>query len=205
MLVLTSHEVNPSDYAARRASLHRSDAVPIRDTPEGYRYLKPNDRAEGPAIRSETSAATRIPTVIVGVLVDPNITQPLAVRRPELHRLRSLRHGHAVQRVLRRRLRSGRLERAVAWRIRNGSSPGAHSPSSRRYHDRVFVDGHERYAENLLQRPARADVALVRPLSPRVSLRLGTTSRTRASTAPNQPMRTFRFPRLNGRMAFAWN
>jgi hypothetical protein len=171
VLVLTSHEVNPSDYAARRASLHRSDAVLIRDTPEGYRYLKPNDRAEGPATRTETSAATRIPTVIAGVLVDPNITQPLPFAGLNYTDFDLFGTGMQFNGFF------GGAYGQAAWSVPSlGGSQWQLAGSAfavlARYHDRVFVDGRERYAENLFQRPAHADVALVRPLSPRVSLRL---------------------------------
>jgi hypothetical protein len=41
------------------------------------------------------------------------------------------------------------------------------------YNDRSFVEGRERYEEDIRQRPAQASVWLLRPLTPRISLRVG--------------------------------
>ena len=115
----------------------------LRDTPDGFRYLK---REAGSASRKPAAAkpeagsrhaplapsnrtSARSP---LGVIVDPNITHAAAVRRPELRRLQSVRHRHAVQRVLRRQLRPARLLRAVDRAARAGSSPAARSASPRR-------------------------------------------------------------------------
>ena len=41
------------------------------------------------------------------------------------------------------------------------------------YNDRAFVDGREDYTANISQRPAHASVWLLRPLTPRLSVRTG--------------------------------
>jgi hypothetical protein len=172
LLVLDEHEVNAPDYASRRAALHRSDAIVIRDTPDGYRYLKPTSGTERPATRSEATASTRVPTVIAGVLVDPNITQPLPFAGLNYTDFDLFGTGAQFNGFF------GGGYAQAAWTVPSlGGSrwqlAGSAFAVFARYHDRVFVEGRERYAENLLQRPAHADVSLVRPLSPRLSLRVG--------------------------------
>ena len=40
LLVIERDEVNPADFAARRAAAYASPDVMLRDTPDGFRYLK---------------------------------------------------------------------------------------------------------------------------------------------------------------------
>jgi hypothetical protein len=180
LLVLDRHDVNPPDYAARRASVHASDAVLLRDTPNGYRYLKPEPGGRKPgtegqesAVRTEIGRApTRVPTVVFGVLVDPNITHPLPFAGLNYADFDLFGTGAQFNGFF------GGTYGQAAWSIPSvGGSrwqlAGSAFAVLARYHDRAFIRGRERYDENLLQRPAHADVALVRPLSPRVAFRVG--------------------------------
>jgi hypothetical protein len=172
LLVLTDHEVNPADYVARRTSLHRSDAVVIRETAEGLQYLERTAGGGASATRSETTSATRISTAIAGVLVDPNITRPLPFAGLNYADFDLFGTGAQFNGFF------GGAYGQAAWSVPSllGSRwqlAGSAFAVLARYHDRAFVEGRELYAENLLQRPAHAEVSLLRPLSPRVSLRVG--------------------------------
>jgi len=63
-----------------------------------------------------------------------------------------------------------------------------------RYSDRVFRDGREQYSENLLQRPAKLSVGVLRPLTPRLRVtldyQLGITTLVRADATAS----LFRLP-----------
>nr|MBA3297670.1 hypothetical protein [Acidobacteriota bacterium] len=47
-LTITTHELDPVDFAARRSAAYASSAVMLRDTAEGFRYLKRERRPETP-------------------------------------------------------------------------------------------------------------------------------------------------------------
>ena len=68
-----------SPLAAQAA--YASDRVMLRDTPEGYRYLK-RDVSDGgrpatPDVDRAVAARDRVRTLVGGVIVDPNISVPL--------------------------------------------------------------------------------------------------------------------------------
>ena len=172
LLVLSRHDVNPPDYTTLRAAVHASDAVVMRDTPDGHRYLKPGAGREESGTRSEVTAATRVPTVVAGVLVDPNISRPLPFAGLNYADFDLFGTGTQFNGFF------GGTYGQAAWSVPSvrGSRwqlAGSAFLVLARYHDRAFVEGRERYDENLLQRPAHADVAIVRPLAPRVALRVG--------------------------------
>src|SRR5262249_27403500 len=75
VLVLQGDEINPPDFRARRQFAYGSASVMVRDTPQGYRYLKKGDSAsESPSLAGR---ADRVRTVAAGVILDPNISVPL--------------------------------------------------------------------------------------------------------------------------------
>ncbi|HZM50186.1 MAG TPA: hypothetical protein VFE68_06830, partial [Vicinamibacteria bacterium] len=77
-------EPNPPDFEARLAGARASAAVMLRETPDGFRYLK---RAGEAAIAGVAAAddggrpvggrASRVWSVAAGTLFDPNIDRPL--------------------------------------------------------------------------------------------------------------------------------
>jgi hypothetical protein len=84
LLVLERHEIDAPDFAARRAAAYASTDVILRDTPDGFRYLKrtkdtkeAKDTNEPEEIRAVAPPVTQIRTFAMGVIVDPNITTPL--------------------------------------------------------------------------------------------------------------------------------
>jgi hypothetical protein len=174
VLAIAGHEVNPPDFEARRDAAYASSHVMLRDTPEGYRYLhRPSGAARGgtPAVvvagRSE-----RIRTVAAGVIVDPNITRPLPFAGLSYVDFDLFGTGTQLNGFFGGSY--GQLAVSVPslggsrWQL-GGRAFGIASS----YNDRAFVDGRERYEHNILQRPAHASVWLLRPLTTRMSLRLG--------------------------------
>jgi hypothetical protein len=179
VLELREHTVNVPDFAARQQAAYRSEAVMLRETPDGFRYLQ-RERAqhpagtEAPAVIEPVVAgrATRVRTVIGGVIVDPNITRPLPFAGlsyvdfdlfgtgTQLNVFFGGTYGQAAFSVP--SLGGSR------WQLAGRAFGIASS-----YNDRSFVRGLERYDENIRQRPAHLSVWTVRPLTPRVSLRLG--------------------------------
>ena len=143
----------------------------LRDTTEGYRYLKQQTGVTGGAHgrrRSPSVAgrADRVRTLAVGVILDPNISVPL----PFAGSATSISIFSAPARSSTRSLaaptdssRSPCRRSAAAA----GSSPGAASASRRPTTIARSCDGRERYDENIRQRPAQASVWLLRPLTPR--------------------------------------
>ena len=57
LLIIDRHEVNPPDFAERRAAAYASQDVILRDTPEGFRYLKKEEElAKSPAAFADAYA-----------------------------------------------------------------------------------------------------------------------------------------------------
>ena len=88
VLVLDTHAVNAPDFAVRRAAAYASDHAILRDTASGYRYVEGDARgaasgsATGWAVGapdpgSDGHPTSRVRTLAFGVIVDPNISQPL--------------------------------------------------------------------------------------------------------------------------------
>jgi hypothetical protein len=173
LLEIDRHDINPPDFAARRADALRSDAVILRDTPEGYRYLKKEAGGQGSEARREVAdRATRVRTLVAGVLVDPNISRPLPFAGLNYADFDLLGTGAQLNGFF------GGSYGQVAWSVPSVAGTrwqlaGSGVAILARYNDRSFRQGREIYAENVRQRPAHATVAIVRPLSPRVTLRLG--------------------------------
>lgn len=175
LLAMSRHEVNPSDFEARRAAAYASDHIMLRDTAQGYRYLKRSEPgATGSAAGAPVVAgrAERIRTLAAGVIIDPNITRPLPFAGlsyvdfnlfgtgAQLNAFFGGTYGQLAMSIP--SLRGSR------WQLAGRAFGIASS-----YNDRSFVDGRERYEHNILQRPAHAAVWLLRPLTTRMSVRMG--------------------------------
>lgn len=175
LLEIDRHDVNAPDFAARRLEALRSDAIVLRDTPAGFRYLKRGSPQAGrntDDTRVIADRATRVRTLVAGVLVDPNINRPLPFAGLNYADFDLLGTGAQVNGFF------GGSYGQAAWSIPSLAGTrwqlaGSGFAVLARYNDRSFRQGREVYAENVRQRPARATAALVRPLSPRVTLRLG--------------------------------
>jgi hypothetical protein len=178
VLAIEQQEVNPAAFGPRRTAAYRSDSIMLRDTPEGYRYLR---RTNTPAGEAGTAAdpvpelakgASRVRTMIGGVLIDPNITRPLPFAGFSYVDFDLLGTGGQLNAFFGGTY--GQLAFSAPslggtrWQLAGRAFAIASS-----YNDRAFVEGREQYPQNIRQRPAHASVWLLRPLSPRVSVRAG--------------------------------
>jgi len=175
VLTIAAHEINPPDFLLRRQAAYASDAVMLRDTPQGYRYLRRERGSSAGAAPVEPSVAgraSRVRTLAAGVIVDPNISVPLPFAG--LSYVDFNLFGTGTQLNVFFGGTYGQLAFAVPslggrrWQLAGRAFGIASS-----YNDRSFVNGRERYDENVRQRPAQAAVWLLRPLTPRISMRIG--------------------------------
>ena len=177
LLVIDRQEINAGDYAARRAAAHESNAVMLRDTADGYRYLEKRRDAATPAggaaaVRTVAGRAQRVRTIAFGVLIDPNISVPLPFAGLSYVDFNLLGTGAQFNGFF------GGSYGQVAfsapslggtrWQLAGRAFGIATS-----YNDRAFEHGRERYELDIRQRPAQASVWLVRPIGARVSARFG--------------------------------
>jgi hypothetical protein len=162
------HELNPTDFAARRLDAHRSSSVILTDAFQGLQYLGRGEDADG--LRRAPRSASRLRTVVFGAVFDPNISRPLPYAGFSYLDFDFLGSGTEVHAFF------GGLFGQLAWTTRAlgpgrwrvfGSAFGIVAD----YHDRSFRDGVEHYDENLLQRPARLTVGVLQPLTARTRLR----------------------------------
>jgi hypothetical protein len=179
LVTIGSHEIDPGDFEARLQAAYASSSVMLRDTPEGYRYLERETRADParPASPPEVvvevaKRSTRMRTLAAGVIIDPNISVPLPFAGFSYvdfdllgtgAQLSAFFGGSYAQVAL-----SAPSLGGTRWQL-GGRAFGIASS----YNDRSFREGVEIYGENLRQRPAHASAWLLRPLSPRLTFRAG--------------------------------
>ena len=184
LLEIESHDVDTADFGALRSSAYASDHVIIRNTAAGFRYLEgtsrraPEPRAGHPAAEPTSPEgagrrpATRVRTLALGVLVDPNISQPLPFAGLSYVDFDLFGTGAQFSGFFGGTY--GQLALSVPsvagsrWQLAGRAFGIALS-----YNDRAFVDGREQYDRNIEQRPAFASVALLRPLTPTLTFRAG--------------------------------
>jgi hypothetical protein len=180
LLVIRRHLVNAPDFGARRAAALVSNDVMLRETPAGLRYLAKAGSAQREAesgMREADSGrviagrATRVRTVAFGVIVDPNISQPLPFAGVSYvdfdlfgtgTQFSGFFGGSYGQLAF-----SAPSLRGTRWQLAGRAFGIASS-----YNDRAFENGREQYVLDIRQRPAQAAVWLLRPLSARTSLRV---------------------------------
>jgi hypothetical protein len=181
LLVIDRYEVNPKDFAARRAAAYASPDVMLRDTAEGYRYLttkrkeskEGNDSKEPSKEQPRVLAgrADRIRTLAFGVIIDPNISQPLPFAGLSYVDFNLFGTGAQFSGFFGGSY--GQLAfsapslRGTRWQLAGRAFGIASS-----YNDRAFERGREQYTLDIRQRPAEAAVWLLRPLTARSALRL---------------------------------
>jgi hypothetical protein len=171
VLAIDRNEVNVADFPARRRHAYQSATVMLRDTPEGYRYLKKGTLSETGS-RSIAGRADRVRTMAGGVIVDPNISTPLPFAGFSYVDFNFLGTGSQVNLFFGGTY--GQLAFSVPsiaktrWQL-GGQAFGIASS----YNDRSFEQGRERYEQNIRQRPAHMAVWALRPLTSRVSFRIG--------------------------------
>ena len=180
VLVIDRQEVNPESFAARRAQAYASPHVMLRDTPEGFRYLKrertdPETTSTDPASPVTpvlTPPSQRVRTVALGVIIDPNISTPLPFAGLSYVDFNLFGTGTQMNGFFGGTY--GQLAMSVPslggsrWQLAGRAFAIATS-----YNDRAFVNGREQYDWNISQRPAYASAWVLRPLSSRFTLRTG--------------------------------
>jgi hypothetical protein len=178
LLTITSHEIDPPAFDERLQAAYASPSIMLRDTPEGYRYLKREaasgggSAASSPAVVTVAPASHRVRTLAAGVIIDPNISVPLPFAGLSYvdfdlfgtgAQLNAFFGGTYAQLAFSLPSLGG-----TRWQL---AGRGFGIASS--YHDRSFRNGREIYEENIRQRPAHASVWVLRPLSPRLTIRAG--------------------------------
>ena len=186
-------EINPLDFDGRRAAALASPHVMVRDTPEGYRYVR-RDRGRPPASGASTEPvlegpARRVRTAAFGMIVDPNISHPLPFAGLSYVDFDLFGTGTQFNGFIGGTF--GQLAFAIPsvagsrWQVAGRAFAIASS-----FNDRSFDGGIEQYDENIRQRPAQASIAVLRPLTPRVTLKvayeLDYTDYARAETTASQ-------------------
>ena len=172
VMTLDTYEANPPDFDPRRRAAHQSSAVVLALTDAGFRYLRrdpapsaavtPGEaQTEMPsALRTIAGRSTRIWTAAAGLLIDPNINDPLPFAGLGYLDLDFLGTGSQVNAFA-----AGPFLQ-LAW---SAPSLGRTLVQFRgfaslvEYNDRSFRDGVERYDENVRQRPASAAIDVIRP------------------------------------------
>lgn len=192
LLILSMHEVNLTDFAARLDEAYRSNDVMLRDTPQGYRYLARASHREGAppqtpshetpspgtpqtspdaAGRVLAGRVDRIRTIAFGVLVDPNISQPLPFAGLAYSNFNLFNRGGQMSLFF-----GGTYGQLSVWIPSIGRSrwkiAGRAFGIATSYNDRAFVQGQEHYDLDIRQRPASASIWLVRPFAPRADARI---------------------------------
>lgn len=168
---IAGHEVNPRDFQERLRTAHASTSVMLRDTPDGFRYLRRTGAGAEAARIPVREAAERVRTIAFGVIVDPNINIPLLFAGLSYLDFNFLKTGTQLTALYagsygRAAWTTPRLGR-TAWQV-TGDAFGILA----KYNDRSFRSGLERYDENLAQRPARLSAGVARPLVERAGTRL---------------------------------
>jgi hypothetical protein len=175
VLTIDRTEVNPPDFASRRAAAYASSHVMVRDTPQGYRYLQRDAPDEGALVAPAPTverAAERVRTVAVGVIVDPNISRPLPFAGLSYVDFNLFGSGTQFNGFFGGTF--GQLAFSLPslagsrWQLAGRAFGIASS-----FNDRSFEGGIERYDQNIRQRPAQASVWVLRPLTARMTVRAG--------------------------------
>jgi len=187
VLTFDRQEINPWDFEMRRQSAYASASLMLRDTPEGYRYLRKETAAapagqpapavsapavSAPAVPVLAARADRVRTFATGVIIDPNITRPLPFAGLSYVDFNLFGTGAQLNAFF------GGTYGQLAFSVpslggRRWQLAGRAFGIASSYNDRAFISGREQYAEDIRQRPAHASVWLLRRLTPRISVRAG--------------------------------
>ena len=176
VLVFESHEPDPPDFEARLLAARAGEAVMLRETADGYEYLRKPRRSgrggEPAAVRVPAGKSTAVRTVALGLLVDPGIGDPLPFAGAGYSDFDLFGSGTQLSAFVAGAFAQASWSapslRGGRWRL-----DVAGMASLVEYNDRVFRRGREEYAENLRQRPARLGLDLSHPLGARARLRAG--------------------------------
>ena len=179
LMVIDRHEVNAQDFETRRAAAYASKDVMLRDTAQGYRYLtrtpSSSSSGAGPSAAVEPTLAGRahrIRTLAFGVIVDPNISRPLPFAGVSYVDFDLFRTGAQINVFFGgsygQLAFSAPSVKGTRWQLGARAFGIASS-----YNDRAFIQGREVYSQDIRQRPAQASFWVLRPITPRISVRAG--------------------------------
>ncbi|MEP6918320.1 MAG: hypothetical protein ABJC89_21915, partial [Acidobacteriota bacterium] len=175
VLAVTAQEINPPDFTRRLQAAYQSDALMLRDTAQGFRYLRKDPQPGRPGSQPAPAIAPRsdrVRAIVGGLIVDPNISFPLPFAGfsyvdfnlfgtgTELNAFFGGTYGQLAFSVP--------AIQGTRWQLA-GRAFGIVSS----YNDRAFVGGIEHYDENVRQRPAQAAIWLHRAWTPRIAMRIG--------------------------------
>ena len=172
VLTVATNEVNSSDFEARRRAAYESAAVMLRDTPEGFRYLQSAPPGNASAEPVLAAPANRVRTMVLGVIVDPNISRPLPFAGLSYVNFDLFGTGTQVNAFF------GGTYAQVAFLVPSVAASrwqiaGRAFGIATSNNDRAFADGREVYEHNITQRPAHASIWTLRPLTTRLTARAG--------------------------------
>jgi hypothetical protein len=172
VLTIRQHDINAADFEARREAAYASRSIMLRDTPEGFRYLR-REGGPGPGgVPEVAAAAARVRTIAFGAVFDPNIDRPLPFAGLSYVHFNLFGRGGQLNGFFGGTY--GQLALAVpsigGTRWQAGARAFAIASS---YNDRAFVEGREIYRANISQRPAHLSAWLLRPAGRRLSARAG--------------------------------
>ena len=174
VLTLTLHDINPPDFASRRRAAYESASVMLRDTAAGFRYLRRGGTAD--AVGSEepvvAAPASRVRTLALGLIVDPNISRPLPFAGLSYVDFNLFGTGAQINAFF------GGTYAQLAFSVPSVAGTrwqvaGRAFGIASSYNDRAFQDGRENYEQNIRQRPAHASVWALRAITPRLTVRGG--------------------------------
>lgn len=178
LLTITAHDIDPPDFDARLEAAYRSPSIMLRDTEDGYRYLRRQPAAgdrpqpDAPVVVDVAERADRVRTLAAGLIIDPNISVPLPFAGISYvdfdlfdtgTQLNAFFGGSYAQLAFSIPSLGG-----TRWQLAGRAFGIATS-----FNDRSFRNGREIYDENLSQRPAHASAWLLRSISPRLTIRAG--------------------------------
>ena len=176
VLTLDAHEINAPDFEMRRRGAYASSHIMLRDTPQGFRYLtrsrSPAEQTSDAAEREVAGAAERVRTIVAGAIVDPNISHPLPFAGVSYVDFDLFGTGIQFNGFYGGTF--GQLAFSMPslagsrWQL-----AGRAFGIATAFNDRAFVNGIEQYEQNIQQRPLHGSVWMMRPLTPRVSMRAG--------------------------------
>ncbi|MGE5814310.1 MAG: hypothetical protein ACM36C_07480 [Acidobacteriota bacterium] len=157
VMVVDRHEINPVDLDVRLRAAEQEDTLLLRDTGEGLHYA---DRTRG----------NRVFTLAGGLLIDPNISDPLPFAGVNYSDFDFLGSGAQFNAFF------GGAYGQFAFSLPSIGGTrwqlaGSGFAMLARYNDRAFRAGREQYDENLSQQPGHISAGVLRTLDARTSVR----------------------------------
>jgi hypothetical protein len=172
VLTVRQHEINPPAFGERRRQAYASPSVMLRDTADGFRYLRRERDASPDRVPEVHGAASSVRTLALGAIFDPNIDRPLPFAGVSYVHFDLFGRGGQLNGFFGGTYGQLALSLPSLGGTRWQAGARAFGIASA-YNDRAFVAGREMYEANISQRPAHASAWLLRPVGDRLALRVG--------------------------------